>query len=314
MPVDISSTSGYTSRVLNAGEVENKGWELILRTTPIRMDNGFRWDMTVNWAKNDSKVNKLYGDLQTLVLGGMWSLNIEARLDQPYGAMFANDVLTCSQDLVTAGDCTSDQIGMTMLSSSGLPRTNPVRTVVGKYTPDWNGGIQNRFSYGPWDLSLLLDGQKGGNVFSVTEWFGTQAGVLARTMQGRENSETDPGIVVDGILPDGSVNGDGVNDVSVTSQDYFHNWWGKQTYAVDDASYMKLREVRLGYKLPNSLVSRLGFSSGDIALIGRNLLLWTKSGMNIDPETAYDASNRQGLESGQFPSARSYGFSLSIRP
>ncbi len=300
MPVDISSTSGFTSQTLNAGEVENKGLELILRATPIRMENGFRWDMTVNWAKNDSKVNKLYGDLQTLVLGGMWSLNIEARLDQPYGAMFANDVLR-------------DDNGNIMLSSSGLPRTNPVRTVVGKYTPDWNGGIQNRFSYGPWDMSVLFDGQQGGNVFSVTEWFGTQAGVLARTMKGRENSETDPGIVVKGVLPDGSMNGDGVNDVSVTAQDYYHNWWGKQTYAVDDASYLKLREVRLGYKLPTSLVNRLGFSSGDIALIGRNLMLWTHA-PNIDPETAYDSSNRQGLESGQFPSARSYGFSLSIRP
>jgi hypothetical protein len=76
---------------------------------------------------------------------------------------------------------------------------------------------------------------------------------------------------------------------------------------------VKLREVRLGYTLPDALMGRMGFSGGDIALIGRNLALWTNT-PNIDPETAYDASNRQGLESGQFPTARSFGFSVSIRP
>ena len=111
MPVEISPTSGYTSRVLNAGEVENKGWELMLRATPVRMENGFRWDMTVNWAKNDSKVNKLYGDLQTLVLGTNWSLNIEARQGEPYGAMFGNGYLR-------------DDQGRIMLSASGRPQTD----------------------------------------------------------------------------------------------------------------------------------------------------------------------------------------------
>ncbi len=312
MPVDVSAASGYTSEVLNAGEVSNKGIELLLRATPIKMDNGFRWDVTVNWSKNNSKIDNLYGDLQTLVLGGQWSLNIEARKGYPYGAMFANDVLRCDQAEMDAGACTSAQKGMLLLSNSGLPQTNPVRTVVGNYNPKWNGGIENRFSYGPWDLSVLFDGQSGGNVFSVTNWFGTQAGVLASTMRGRTTSESAPGIVVKGVLPDGSINGVDKN-ISVTSMDYFHNWWGKQSLAVQDASYLKLREMRLGYNLPRSLMSRIGFSSGTIALVGRNLFLWTKA-HNIDPETAYNSGNVQGIESGQFPSARSYGFSLSIRP
>jgi outer membrane receptor protein involved in Fe transport len=313
MPVDVSGASGYTSERLNAGAVTNKGWELLLRATPIKMDNGFRWDVTVNWAKNTSKVDELYGDLQTLVLGGQWSLNIEARKGYPYGAMFANDALRCNDAEITAGSCTSAQKGMLILSSGGLPQVNPVRTVVGNYTPDWNGGIRNRFSYGPWDLSVLVDGQHGGNVFSVTEWFGTQAGVLARTLNGRETSPTDPGIVVKGVLPDGSINGVD-KTLTVTAMDYYHNWWGNQALAVDNASYFKLREVRLGYQLPASVMHRMGFSSGDIALVGRNLMLWTSANNNIDPETAYNSGNVQGIESGQFPSARSYGFSLSIRP
>ncbi len=297
MPVDVSPTSGYTSRVLNAGEIENKGVELILRATPVRMENGFRWDMTVNWAKNDSKVVKLYGDLQTLVLGTK-RVSIEARPGRPYGV------------IMSRGPLRDDQ-GRIMLSSSGLPQRDPILQDYGPYSPDWSGGIQNRFSYGPWDLSVLVDGQHGGHIFSVSEGYGTYAGVLARTLKGRENSETDPGIVVKGVLPDGSINGDGVNDVSVTAQDYYHNT--NAYWMIDDAGFLKLREVRLGYRLPTSLMNRLGFSSGDISLIGRNLLLRTRA-ENIDPETALDATNAQGVETGQFPTARSYGFSLSIRP
>ncbi len=312
MNVNVSGASGYTAETLNAGQVSNRGIELMLRTTPIKMDNGFRWDLTVNWSKNTSKVDQLYGDLQTLVLGGQWNLNIEARKGEPYGAMYGDAVLKCDDAQITDGACTSAQKGLPILNSVGLPQKDPTRRVVGNYNPKWNGGVQSRFSYGPWDLSVLVDGQSGGNVFSVTEWFGTQAGVLARTMNGRQTSEDAPGIVVKGVLPDGSVNGVD-RTVTATAMDYYHNWWSANSYAVDDATYMKLREVRLGYKLPRSVINRIGFSSGDIALVGHNLLLWTKA-PNIDPETAYNSGNVQGIESGQFPSVRSYGFSVSIRP
>jgi TonB-linked SusC/RagA family outer membrane protein len=314
MPVQISGATGFTSQILNAGELHNQGLELLLRATPIRMEDGFRWDVTLNWAKNTSEVTELYGDLQNLQIGtGMWSVNVEARLHEPYGTLFGNGYLRCGQVQIEAGDCTAGQSGMLMLDSRGRPRIDPERRVLGKYSPDWTGGIQNRFSYGPLDLSVLVDGQSGGDIFSVTNWFGTQSGVLARTLRGREVDWDKPGIVERGILPDGSVNGDGVDDVTVTSQDYFHYWWNNQEASIFDASYVKLREVRLGYRIPAEFMGRFGFSGGDFALIGRNLYLWTNT-PNIDPETAYDASNRQGLESGQFPTARSFGFAVSIRP
>jgi TonB-linked SusC/RagA family outer membrane protein len=308
--VQISSTSGYTSRTLNAGEVRNWGWELLLESTPIRLDNGFQWDMTLNWARNQSEVVDLYGDeLETLVLGSYWSLNVEARKGEPYGVMFGNGYLRCDDIRIAAGACSSDQAGMWMLNSAGRPRIDGTRKVLGNYNPDWTGGIQNRFSYGDFDMSVLLDGQKGGNVFSVTNWFGEYAGVLESTLRGRENDFCDPGIIVEGVLPDGSNN----TSVKTCPESYFGSNFGNHEASIDDASYIKLREVRLGYQLPGSLVDRMGFSSGEIALIGRNLALWSKV-KNIDPETAFDASNVQGFEFGQFPSARSIGMSLTIRP
>jgi len=300
LSVQISGTSGYTGQVLNAGEVKNWGYELLLRATPLQTED-FQWDMTVNWSKNNSEVTDLYGDLETLVLGTYWSLNIEARKGEPYGVMFGNGYKV-------------DEQGNWLLDSRGRPQRDPVRRVLGNYNPDWNGGIQNRFSYGPFELSVLVDGQRGGDIFSVTNWFGEYAGVLESTIWGRENDFCDPGIVVKGILPDGSVNGDGVNDVTVCPESYFGRNYGNQEAGIDDATYVKLREMRLGYQLPRSLMDRFGFSGGDIALIGRNLALWAPNMPNIDPETAFDASNVQGIEFGQFPSARSIGLSLSIRP
>lgn len=332
LPVQITATAGYTHRFLNAGKVRNYGWELLLRAMPIRKPNGLNWDLTLNWGKNTSQVRELYGDLQTLVLGSYWSLNIEAKGPQRdtsgnitgyygYGTMFGNGYLKDAQ-------------GRWLLDSAGMPQIDPVRRVLGNYNPDWNGGLQNRFTYGPFSMSVLLDGQVGGNIFSTTKWFGEYSGVLKESLRGRENdfywdslyidpvtSDTgrrvcDPGIVVAGVFETGSragqVNGDGVNDLSVCSDDYFHANFGNHEAGIVDASYLKLREVRLSYQLPGKIASRLGFSGGEVALIGRNLALWSKYDQ-IDPETAFDASNVQGIEFGQFPTARSLGFSVTLR-
>jgi TonB-linked SusC/RagA family outer membrane protein len=298
--VQISASSGFTNQILNAGSVRNWGYELLLRATPILTDD-FQWDMTLNWSKNDSEVEDLIDGVETLVLGSYWSMNIEARKGEPYGVFFGNGYLT-------------DDDGNWMLDASGLPRRDLERRVLGNYNPDWIGGIQNRFSWGPWAMSVLVDGQRGGDIFSVTNWFGEYAGVLESTLRGREDDFCDPGIVVEGYLPDGSWNGDGVNDVSVCPQDYFGRNYGNQESGIDDATYLKLREVRLGYELPESMMARFGFSGGDIALIGRNLFLWAPNIDNIDPETAFDASNVQGIEFGQYPTSRSFGLSISIRP
>ena len=119
-------------------------------------------------------------------------------------------------------DCASDQIGMVMLSSGGVPLIDPERRVLGNYNPDWIAGIQNRFSWGPLDVSVLVDGQAGGDVFSTTNWWGEYTGVLESSLLGRTTDFCEPGIVVQGILPDGSLNGDGTTEVITCPQDFFH--------------------------------------------------------------------------------------------
>ena len=306
MPVQITAASGFTNRVLNAGEVRNWGTELLLNTTPIRATNGLRWDMTVNWAKNNSEVVELYQGLETLVLGNYWGLNIEARAGEPYGVMYGAGFLR-------------DEDGNLLISDSGHPIRDTNRRVLGNYNPDWTAGLLNRLSWGGLDLSVLFDMQRGGDVFSVTNYFGNYAGVLESSLRGREDAfyydadadevVCEPGIVVEGIRQsDGQP-----NTTTVCPDAYFGNLYNNHESAIYDASYVKLREVKLGYQIPGSVIGRLGFSSANIALIGRNLALWTDT-PNIDPETAFDASNVQGIEFGQFPSARSIGFSVTVRP
>ncbi|HUE76841.1 MAG TPA: SusC/RagA family TonB-linked outer membrane protein [Longimicrobiales bacterium] len=307
MPVQISPAAGFTQQVLNAGEVRNSGLELLLNTRPLDMDNGFRWDMTVNWAKNNSQVRDLYGDLETLVLGTYWSLNVEARAPlrdedgnvleyYEYGALFGNGYLR-------------NEDGQILVDDAGYPIRDSNRKVLGNYNPDWTAGLLNRLSFGNLDLSVLFDMQRGGDVFSVTNMFGDYAGVLTTSLRGREDGVCDPGVLVEGVREsDGAVNTNRVCPIN-----YFGGLYGLHEAHIYDASYVKLREMKLGYRLPDSLVGRLGFSSANISLIGRNLALWTDT-PHIDPETAFDASNVQGIEFGQFPTARSLGFSVTIRP
>jgi TonB-linked SusC/RagA family outer membrane protein len=292
--VQISPTTGYTNQVLNAGEVTNRGVELLATATPVQLDNGFQWDVTANFAKNNSEVAELYGDLETLVLGTYWSLTVEARKGEPYGALYGFGYVRDSQGNIVVG-------------ANGRPLRSSSKRVLGNYNPDWIGGLSNSFRYRGFDFSFLVDTKQGGEVFSVTNMFGRYAGVLEETLEGREG-----GLVVEGVMVNAA--GDTVpNTTNVSAESYNHGLYGLHEAHVFDASFVKLREMKLGYTLPSSLTDRMGVSGLHVSLIGRNLWLNTNT-PHIDPETAFDATNAQGLEFGQLPSARSIGLNVVVTP
>jgi len=136
--------------------------------------------------------------------------------------------------------------------------------------------------------------------------FGRYAGVLEETAANR-----DGGIIVPGVR---IVGGDTIaNTVATKAQDYWSGLYNLHEAHITDGSFVKLREVVLGYNVPTSMSRRFGVSGMNVSLVGRNLKLWTDT-PHIDPETAFDASNAQGFEFGQFPSARSWGFNISVTP
>jgi TonB-linked SusC/RagA family outer membrane protein len=297
----ISTSTGYTSKAINAGVISNKGFETLLSATPIRLRNGFQWNTSLNFAKNRSRVEELNADLQTVTLGTYWSLDVEARLGEPYGALFGNPYRR-------------DSLGRITVDANGRPRADQQKQVLGHYTPDWIAGLNNSFRYKGFDFSFLFDRHQGGEIFSVTNMFGKYAGVLKETLVGR-----DTGIIVDAVYintcgPTADPATCGVQNTSRITADQYNHWiYGIHEAHIFDASYVKLREAKLGYVIPTAWASRMGLSQAYVALVGRNLWLSAKV-PHIDPETAFNNGNAQGFEHGQFPSQRSIGFTASITP
>lgn len=296
IPAQITPTIGFTSAVVNAGSLRNSGIEGQLNVTPIKRGS-FQWDVTANYARNRSEVVSLYKGLQAIVLGTYWGLNVEARQNQPYGTLYGNPYLRDSQGR--------------LITLNGLPQTDPTQRVLGHYSPDWIGGLQNKFHYGHWDFSFLFDTKQGGQIFSTTKMFGEESGVLKSSLLGRENGETladGGGLIVTGVNADGTP-----NTTKVTSQAYFNALFQNHEANIVSATFTKLREVRLNYEVPRSVSNKFRVSAMNIAFVGRNLWLHAAA-PDIDPETAFDNSNVQGIEFIGVPSTKSMGFSVNVTP
>ncbi|HEX2206359.1 MAG TPA: SusC/RagA family TonB-linked outer membrane protein [Longimicrobium sp.] len=305
VPVQVTPLTGVTERMLNAGQISNRGVEVLLQATPLRLSNGLEWSLTANYTRNRSNVDALAEGLENLVLGTFYNTSVQARPGQPYGVIYGRKYVRDSQGRIVVG-------------STGLPLTTGPIERLGKYDPDWTGGISSRIAYGGVDLNVLVDGRFGGNIFSMTNMHGRRSGVLYESLRGRETAHAiadGGGFIVPGVRV---VNGDTVeNTIRVTAQQY-HKSISQTSSGITeewlyDATFVKLREVRLGYTLPAGFTRRMRVNGVSLALIGRNLALWADA-PNIDPETAFNASNVQGFEYGQLPSARSVGFNISVTP
>lgn len=298
--VEISGASGFDRKWINSGEISNKGIETLLsvRLLQPQSQTGLAWNTTFNFARNRSRVIDLAPDVETIVLGrgGFGDVIVEARRGEPYGAIRGYRYLR-------------DAAGNVQVSG-GFPLSEDTLAVLGNIQPSWTGGWSNQISFGNFALNTLLDVRRGGKLYSVTNMFGEYAGVLESTTLGRENDWNDPGVLVEGIdvatgLP---------NTSRITAEEYYHGLFGYTERYVYDAGYVKLRELRLSYNLPESWANRiLGAREANFSLTGRNLKMWTNV-PNIDPEFAYSSRNDQGIEVNMSPNPRSIGFNIRIVP
>jgi TonB-linked SusC/RagA family outer membrane protein len=287
----ISATSGYTAKTVNAGRIDNKGVEVLLALTPVSTRD-FKWDVTFNFSKNKNKVVELAEGIEQFTLGSYWSLQVLAQPGGAYGVLWGYDF-------------ERDPNG-NIIYYNGLPSQGDLKAL-GNATPDWLGGMLNEFSYKGFNASVLIDTKQGGDVYSMTTTWGRYAGALKETLIGREG-----GIVGVGVMPDG--NGGYVENNVVVDAESFN----KAAYSSDiayssvfDASYIKLREIKFGYTFKNSM--NLPIKDLNVSVVGRNLAILSTNVPHIDPETAFNSGNVQGLEFGQLPSARSIGFSIGCK-
>ena len=307
IPVSVSNTSGYDTRVINAGMITNNGVEMMLSTTPVKT-NDFTLDIDFNFSKNVNKVKKLTEGTSNIILGtAPFNATVNASEGEPYGTIRATDYVY-------------DKDGNRVVDENGQYLASAVK-VVGNVMPDWTGSVNTRMKYKNLDFGILFDIRQGGSFFSTTNMFGTYSGILAHTAA---NGVREDGLVLDAVTIAYDANGrpmyeaDGVtaisagkNKTNVDGQDYFESFYsGPQKRNILDASYVKLREMTIGYTIPRRYTGP--FQSLRVAAFGRNLYTWSDAAKIVDPENTSGSGNVQGLEGGALPSVRSFGVSLSI--
>ena len=317
-PVPVSPATGFTSKLLNAGTIENKGIEASLRLNPIRTED-FNWNMNVNFARNRSEVVELTDGIDNLQLASLQGgITINATPGEPYGTIRGTDYVYDNQ-------------GNKVINSNGYYETTPnANYVIGNYQPDWTGGIQNSFSYKNLSLSFLIDVQKGGDIFSLDTWYGFATGLYDRSVftndlgnPVRNTLANGGGVVLEGVQGDVQFEDDGTYTVSNTSEnstrarmDYYANPFGYARDAnaghVYDASFVKLREANLTYNFGEKILDAIPFTRASFSVIGRNLWIIHKNIPYSDPEAGLSAGNIQGYQSGAYPAVREIGGSLKL--
>ena len=294
VPIGVTAATGFTNVWDNIADMRNSGYELQLGGTIIKKED-FSFDVDVNFAQNNNEVTSL-GDLDTYILGGQWGLSLEARPGQPYGSLVGRDF-----ERTAGGE---------VIYENGLPLIDSTNKIIGNIAPDWTGGASFSVRYKAFDFSTLIDAKIGGDVHSMTYSWGRYAGTLSETLIGRET-----GVVGNGVMSDGN-GGYVANNVVVSAKSFNQSSYSNsvESSAIFDASYVKLRQVSIGYTLPRKFIENSIVKSLKISVVGRNLAILHKNTPHIDPETGFSAANgEQGQEFGQYPSARNIGFNINLK-
>jgi TonB-linked SusC/RagA family outer membrane protein len=294
--VEISKASGYNTRVLNAGEISNKGIEVVLNASPLKRPSGLQWDVAVNFARNRNVVVELAEGLTTYTLNSRNSLQSQARVGEPYGALFGIGF---------------EKVNGQILYSNGLPVVSTQARVLGNIQPDWTGGVMNTISFKGITLSALIDARVGGDAYNEGIGIARWTGQYEETAVGREE-----GIIGEGVMNIGTAESPNYvpNNVIVPAQSLyaFNNARTRHEAAIFDMTYVKLREVTLGYTLPQSLLRGFFIKSAKISFVGRNLAILFKNIPHVDPEFDRLGGNSFGFGYGELPATRSLGFNVNL--
>lgn len=299
LPVGSGALSFYT----NGGDVENRGLEVILNTTPVKTQH-FSWDLNINFAKNDNTVRYLSREIPTLIVGGdTYMRNFVLEEGKPFGQIYGKGLAR-------------DNKGRIIVGANGLPQTTPGKTVLlGNVNPDWTGGVSANFTWKNWSAGFVISHKQGGDIASFTDAILYGEGLVQETVQGREG-----GLIFGkniysqypAVKADGSE-----NDIAVNSQQLWQ-YLGGRTAPVGEmfmrsATNTRLREFTLGYQLPEALFAKGPLASVQISLVGRNLFFIHRAAEGLDPDyTQGTGTVSEGFQSFALPPSRSFGANIKI--
>ncbi len=298
--VNVSSSvfSGFNGARANLGELTNQGVEWLIGGSPVKTDN-FEWNLSFNGAYNDSEIVKTNDEGSDVNLDQARSQNVQIQhvIGQAYGTIYGNTfVRDDAGNIVYDIDATT---GVPLAQRGGYE-------LLGEGVPPLTLGLSNTFRYRDFSLYFLIDGKFGGQIYSGTNAGAYGNGLHKNTLEGRES-----GLEVSGV------DGNGAAFTTIVAPEDLATYYGRISSIaepfVEDADFIKFRQLSLSYNLPQSILSKTFISNLNISLIANNLFYIMRSIDNIDPEGAYNVSNSQGLEYYGVPSSRSWGLNLNVK-
>lgn len=330
------STSGVKYVLMNVGEVANEGWDISVSATPVLTKN-FRWDLTANYGIYRNKVVKLADGVPYLEISniGGGGAKIQAVEGRPMGDIYVQ-VPQMNEN------------GEYLVSDKGLYMNQTELQRVGNINPDGVGGLFSSFSYKNIFLDFSIDFRIGGDVINEMYQYSTASGLTPESLQFRDTEhgglsyyypgnnnasgvpvQVDPSLGAgpngetvyhDGVILPGVVASTGEKNTRIIPAGYYYNQtynWGTQpeqlTYrhSVFDNSYVKLRELTIGYQFPEKLISKLGMTRLSVSVFGRNLFYFYKALKNYDAESSVGTSwASQAVVGGSTTATRNFGVSL----
>ena len=316
--MNTSYASGYRYQLINAGDIENRGVEVVLNTRPIEMKD-FSWDLNVNFAKNSNKVKELANGVDEFELASARWLGVKvvAKVGENYGCIMGKDFLRNDN-----GDIIID-------GKTGLPKMTHDLKVLGNATWDWTGGLTTNVRYKNFSMGAIFDVKVGADLYSMSARSAYSTGKHKETLEGRdawyesEEKRLAAGVTAKDWHPTGGYVAKGVieqpdgtfkpNDIFVSPQEYW-TYVTTQTARpfIYDNTYVKLREFTLSYAFPRRMLGKV-VNALSVSFVARNLFNLYKNVPNIDPDSNYNNSTGMGLEFGSLPSRRSFGLNVNLK-
>lgn len=305
LPMD--ATSGYDFRKINAGDIQNKGYEFMVDARVINKKD-FTWNASVNFSHNNNTIVDILKDsgVSKYALGGYDNLAITATAGERYGAIYGTTFKRVTDDK-------SPYFGQLILNgTTGLPERGDENVYLGNQQAYGLLGVTNTFGYKGFTLSFLVDARFGGKIFSSTLAAMQANGTAAETVVNGERAD----FVVAGVVPDGT--GFKANTISVTAQNYWNAVANTGNMGIIeanmyDASNVRLRNVQLSYNLPKSFLSKAGIQKAAIGVSCNNVWLIKSHMKGLDPESVFaTGTNALGFENASPPTSRTFLINLML--
>ncbi|MFH7018669.1 SusC/RagA family TonB-linked outer membrane protein [Flavobacterium sp. FlaQc-47] len=332
--------TGFTSFLVNAGEIYNEGVELSLNAAVVKTKD-FSWNLLANWSKNTNKVIELSDGIQRLQMGGTLGMTVNAEVGQPIGTLRGNDTYHAST-------------GEIIINPSNGRTYFDQDVYLGSFLPKWLASLGSTIKYKNFDLNLNFNMRWGGQMYSASNHKANQSGNTIASLQGRDeqlysslvlgesgdelkgytqiggypypDANRAKGVVTEGNYPLLDSKGQIVYDANgrimpgekaqfwTNPQTYWNFMDSRNSFNIFDSSFIKLNQVILGYTLPTKwLNKKTFFQNARISLVGRNLwTIYSKTPRGIDPESSNTTGNAQGIESGGSLPYATYGVDFKL--